>query len=161
MTWIAGDLDPGTVLIHLPVAGEVEPGPREQDRVRGRGEAGNGEVVHQRDGTPTDHRLDDFEGFSIVIRQGQLAGASVVRYRPCDGHVVRVSCIVGGLGHIRLVVRVRRLVVFAGEVGPVGQKGRSHGIVLVVVGNGRVQRASERVGPTHLHVRVSEEGETC
>ncbi len=65
---VADNPDTSTVLVHLPVAGKVEPGPGEYGGIRGWRITGDCEVVRQGNGAATDHRLDDFEGNSIVIR---------------------------------------------------------------------------------------------
>ena len=59
------------VHVHLSVAESVEPGPREKSRSRRR-VGWDGEVVGTRQGAAFEDRVDHFEGFALVVGEGDL-----------------------------------------------------------------------------------------
>ena len=65
------------VHVHLAVADEVEPRPREQGFAGGRGRR-DGEVIRVDERAAAHDRLDDLEGRAVVVAERDLARASAV-----------------------------------------------------------------------------------
>lgn len=67
LVYTSNNLDPCTILVHLPVAHDVEPGPGEENRAGRWGGAGDGESVAVGQRAATDDGFDDLEGHTVVI----------------------------------------------------------------------------------------------
>jgi hypothetical protein len=90
--------------------------------------------------------MDDREGCSIVVRQGDLARSSSMRCPALDREVVGTACTPGHYrcsgwcAHINLVA-------FAGEVRAVSVERRGDTVVNVCLGNVGVVGSTEGIGP--------------
>jgi hypothetical protein len=144
-----GNVDGGTVHVHLAVANLVEPGPGE-DGLAGGGVGGDGEVeaALALDGAVANVGVDGSEGGALVVGEGDLAAAALVGRAADDGHVVGLAgSKVGGGGTGRGAEEA--VVTLAGEV--TAADGGGH-VAVDVAGGVGVELGLEGSGEAHLHV---------
>lgn len=84
-TALDGDLS--AIHVHLAVTNLVEPGPGKK-RLSGRRIFGDLEVVLLRDWTAAEHGVNDAEGLSLVVGQGELAGSSAMGSAALQFHLI-------------------------------------------------------------------------
>lgn len=149
------DGDVGAVHVQLAVSEVVVPREGKQRTAGGR-VVGQGEAPGGRERALPNVRVQDGPGAAAVVRQGDLARASVVGGGAGEGPVVRLAGLPGD-DRLTLAGAEQRVVSLAGEVAAgLGQR-VCHAVV--DVGGEAVVAGAEWGRPDHLHVRLGNGGE--